>query len=579
MRFLPRPIPAQAVHTLQQAGTHPLLAQLFAARGVVSAEELDQRLQALLPPAPLKGIDAAAALLADAIAQQRRIVVVADYDCDGATACTVALRGLRMLGAAQVDYLVPNRIEDGYGLTPRLAERVHALGGQLLVTVDNGIASLEGVAHARALGMQVLVTDHHLPAAALPEADALVNPNQPGCAFASKNLAGVGVMFYVLLALRGLLRARGAFDARSQPRLDALLPLVALGTVADVVPLDANNRLLASQGLARMRAGHMPPGMRALFELSRRNAAHAHAGDLAFALAPRLNAAGRLTDMTLGIECLLTDDPARAEELAQILDDINRQRRSLESDMKQVAIGSVLQRLARNTRMPAAITVADGGFHEGVVGIVAARIKEQFHRPTFVFAPSAAQDGGGLLKGSGRSIAGFHLRDALDLLAKRHPQVLEKFGGHAMAAGCTLRAEHLEIFQSALQTIAEEWLDEAALTGATWVDGPLPAHYRNVETADALQSQVWGQGFAAPLFMEPLHVLEQRVVAGKHLSLQLLHQGQVVEGIWFGRTERLPAQAHLAYRLETDTWMGRKRLRFLIEAMAQPQRGQAVAGA
>lgn len=568
MKFRQRsPLP-EATNTLVQAGTHPFLAQLFATRGIDSPQQLDARLQALLPPQLLKGAAQAAQLLADAIARQARICIVADYDCDGATACTVAVRGLRMLGAKHVDYLVPNRIEDGYGLTPKLAERVKDSGADVLVTVDNGIASIDGVAHAQALGLQVLVTDHHLPGEVLPAADALINPNQPGCTFPSKNLAGVGVIFYTLLALRSLLRERGVFTAQTQPRLDALLPLVALGTVADVVPLDANNRLLASQGLARIRAGQLPPGMTALFEISRRNHARAHANDLGFALAPRLNAAGRLTDMTLGIECLLTDDPQKAEELAQALDDINKLRRDLEADMKQVAMGSVLQKLARNTRMPAAITVSDEGFHEGVVGIVAARIKEQFHRPTFVFAPGASSENAGLLKGSGRSIAGFHLRDALDLLAKRHPEVLEKFGGHAMAAGCTIRAEHLPVFQQAIQTIAQEWLDDAALQGEVWVDGPLPAQFRSIETAEALQMQVWGHGFAAPLFMESLHVLEQRVVAGKHLAIKVLHHGQVVEGIWFGRTERVAAQTELAYRLETDEWMGRKRLRFLVEAQA-----------
>ncbi|THU00610.1 single-stranded-DNA-specific exonuclease RecJ [Lampropedia puyangensis] len=566
MKFRQRQPIAAAQNALIHAGTHPFLAQLFAARGIDDAAQLDNRLQALLPPQQLKGSQEAAQLLADAIAQQQRICIVADYDCDGATACTVAMRGLRMLGAQHLDYIVPNRIEDGYGLTPKLAERVHALGADLLVTVDNGIASIEGVAHAQALGLKVLVTDHHLPGEVIPAANALINPNQPGCTFPSKNLAGVGVMFYTLLALRSLQRDSGLYQTQAQPRLDVLLPLVALGTVADVVPLDANNRLLASQGLARIRAGQLPPGMAALFEISRRNAARAHANDLGFALAPRLNAAGRLTDMTLGIECLLTDDLQKAQELAQALDDINRVRRDLEADMKQVAMGSILQKLARNTRMPAAITISDEGFHEGVVGIVAARIKEQYHRPTFVFAPGASQENNGLLKGSGRSIAGFHLRDALDLLAKRHPGVLEKFGGHAMAAGCTIRAEHLDTFRQAIQTIAEEWLDDAALQGETWVDGPLPAQFRSIETAEALQMQVWGQGFAAPLFMEPLHVLEQRVVASKHLAIKVLHHGQVVEGIWFGRTERLPEQTPLAYRLETDEWMGRKRLRFLVEA-------------
>ncbi|RMX03612.1 single-stranded-DNA-specific exonuclease RecJ [Corticibacter populi] len=568
MQFRQREIPDAIALQLQQAGVHPFLARLLAARGIASASELDHQLRSLLPPQGLKGIDAAAALLAEAIAADWRICIVADYDCDGATACTVALRGLRMLGARHVDYLVPNRIQDGYGLTAPLAERVHQRGAELLLTVDNGIASIEGVARARELGLRVLVTDHHLPAAQLPEADAIVNPNQPGCAFASKHLAGVGVLFYTLLALRSRLRAQGVFTTASQPRLDTLLPLVALGTVADVVPLDANNRLLAGQGLARIRAGQMPAGMAALFEVAGRNPAHAQASDMGFALAPRLNAAGRLTDMTIGIECLLTDDAQRAAELAAMLDDINRARRELETDMKQVAIGGLIQRLARNQRMPAVITACDASFHEGVVGIVAARIKEQFHRPTFIFAPSASPDSPGLLKGSGRSIPGFHLRDALDLLAKRHPGVLDKFGGHAMAAGCSLAEAQLPIFQQAIETIATEWLDAAALQGETWVDGPLPPEHRSIATAELLRLQIWGQGFAAPLFLEELDVLEQRVVAGKHLAMKLLHHGQVIDAIWFGHTERLPARARLAYRMETDEWMGRKRLRFLVEAQA-----------
>lgn len=541
------------------------MARLYAARGVQDAAELDTALLHLLAPQTLKGVDTAAALLAQAIARQQKICVVADYDCDGATACATALRGLRMLGATAVDYLVPNRIQDGYGLTPAIAQRVHESGAQILLTVDNGIASVEGVAHAKALGMTVIVTDHHLPSEQLPQADALVNPNQPGCSFGSKNLAGVGVLFYTLLATRALMRSQGRFDARSQPRLDALLPLVALGTVADVVALDANNRRLVAQGLARIRAGHLPAGMLALLEVSKRNMHTLSSQDLAFALAPRLNAAGRLTDMTLGIECLLTDDPGKAQELAQLLDQINSKRRELETDMKQQAQHAAERLCAGQTRAPTALTVFDHGFHEGVIGIVASRLKEHFHRPVFVFAPSAAKGNGLLLKGSGRSIAGFHLRDALDLLSKRHPDVLRSFGGHAMAAGCTIEKNQLPVFQNALMEIASEWLTAEDLQGITLTDGALPATDRTLNTAQQLQELVWGQGFAEPLFSEEMEVLDQRILGGKHSALKLLHHGDMVDAIWFGHAERLPAKGRFAYRLAVDEWMQRKRLRFVIQ--------------
>jgi len=490
---------------------------------------------------------------------------VADYDCDGATACAVGVRGLRLLGARHVDYLVPDRVTDGYGLTPPIAERVQARGADVLITVDNGIASVEGVARAKALGLAVLVTDHHLPGPTLPSADAIVNPNQPGCSFESKALAGVGVMFYVLLALRSELRARGRFDASNQPRLDALLPLVALGTVADVVRLDANNRRLVAQGLKRVRAGHMPAGMAALFRAAGRQAQAANTFDFGFALGPRINAAGRLADMTLGIECLLTDDPARAEELAQTLDAINRERREIEGDMRTQAFALAENLFDAAEAPPPAVSVFDPDFHEGVVGIVASRLKDKLHRPTFVFAASAAPGKAHELKGSGRSIPGFHLRDALDLVAKRHPGVLLKFGGHAMAAGCTIAEEHFERFEQALAQVAQEWLEPATLTRQLETDGPLAPEYRRAELADALQREVWGQGFAAPVFSEELEVLGQRLVKEKHLSLKLKHQGEPVDAIWFGRTEPLPARALLAYRLDVNEWRGERRVQFVIE--------------
>ena len=570
MKIQVRDVPPRSVWALQQAGIHPLLAQLYAARGVRSAEELDDGLVRLLPPSSLLGSQEAARLLADAMAEDKKICVVADYDCDGATACAVALRGLRLLGAKNVSYLVPDRVIYGYGLTAPIAERVKASGADLLVTVDNGIASIDGVARAKALGMQVLVTDHHLPALfndkiGLPDADVIVNPNQPGCSFESKSMAGVGVMFYVLLALRAELRERGLFDPGNQPKLDTLLPLVALGTVADVVKLDPNNRRLVAQGLKRIRAGALPAGIASLFKAAGRQAPVATTFDFGFALGPRINAAGRLADMTLGIECLLTDDPARAEELAQMLDGINRERRQIESGMRDQAQLAADAMIDEDEEPPPAIAIFDPEFHEGVVGIVASRIKDKLHRPTFVFAASQAPGKAHELKGSGRSIPGFHLRDALDLVAKRHPGVLLRFGGHAMAAGCTIAEENFELFEYGLQQVAREWLDAATLTRRLETDGPLAPEYRRADLVETLHREVWGQGFAAPTFSEEVEVVSQRLVGEKHLALKLKHQGQPVDGIWFGHTEALPARVILAFRLDADEWQGVKRVRFLVE--------------
>jgi len=567
MQFIPRDMPPRSIWALEQAGVHPLLARLYAARGIQDAATLDASLAQLLPPTGLKGIEAAAALLADAMAANKKLCVVADYDCDGATACAVALRGLRLLGAKHVSYIVPDRVVDGYGLTPPIAERVKASGADVLITVDNGIASVEGVATARKLGLQVLVTDHHLPAAVLPEADAIVNPNQPGCTFESKALAGVGVMFYVLLVLRAELRKRGVFTAEQQPKLDTLLPLVALGTVADVVKLDANNRRLVAQGLARVRKGQMPAGMSALFAAAGRTSEKCTSQDFGFAVGPRINAAGRLSDMTLGIECLTTDDVGRATELATQLDRINRERREIEGDMREQALELAQEMFDPEEEPPSALCVFDPDFHEGVVGIVAAKLKDLHHRPTFVFAPSQAAGKGHELKGSGRSIPGFHLRDALDLVAKRHPGVLLRFGGHAMAAGCTLEEDNLATFEEALQQVAQEWLDEATLQRRLETDGPLLPEYRRPELADTLAREVWGQGFAPPTFSEEVEVLGQRLVGEKHLALKLRHHGQPVDGIWFGRVDPLPPLAHLAFRLEADEWQGNKRVRFVVEGM------------
>jgi single-stranded-DNA-specific exonuclease len=585
MKITTRDVPPRAAWALEQAGLHPLLARLFAARGITAKEQLDDALALLIPPSQMLGASEAAQALADAMAAQQRICIVADYDCDGATACAVGVRGLRLLGAPMgfdnVGYLVPDRVTDGYGLTASIAQRVKASGADLLVTVDNGIASMDGVRVARALGLQVIVTDHHLPALiggeiVLPEDCIIVNPNQPGCGFESKSIAGVGVMFYVLLALRAELRARGVFEARpalgsagagiAQPKIDALLPLVALGTVADVVKLDANNRRLVAQGLKRVRAGAMPPGMRALFNVAARRPEAATSFDFGFALGPRLNAAGRLADMTLGIECLITDDALRADELARTLDAINRERKTIEGDMREQALLLAEDLFDESEEPPPAITVFDPDFHEGVVGIVASRLKDKLHRPTFVFAASRAEGKEHELKGSGRSIPGFHLRDALDLVAKRHPGVLLRFGGHAMAAGCTIEEEHLDTFEAALQQVAHEWLDAATLQRRLEADGPLDKQYRRADLVDTLHHEVWGQGFAPPVFCEELQIISQRLVGEKHLALKMKHQGEPVDGIWFSHTELLPARVKLAFRLDADEWQGQRRVRFLIEA-------------
>jgi single-stranded-DNA-specific exonuclease len=566
LQILTRDVPPRTAWTLEHAGIHPLLSRLFAARGIQSPDELDDGLAKLLPPNTLKGTEAAAVLLADAIAAQKRLCIVADYDCDGATACAVGLRGLRMLGAQHVSYIVPDRVVDGYGLTAPIAQRVQQSGADVLITVDNGIASMEGVTQAQALGLQVLVTDHHLPAATLPSADVIVNPNQPGCSFESKALAGVGVMFYVLLALRAELRKRGLFTAETQPKLDALLPLVALGTVADVVKLDNNNRRLVAQGLKRIRAGAMPSGMLALFKAAGRDARVATTFDFGFALGPRINAAGRLSDMTLGIECLSTDDAARADELAKQLDSINRERRDIEGDMREQAMEIAESLMDESEEPPPAICVFDPDFHEGVVGIVASRIKDKFHRPCFVFAASNAPGKEHELKGSGRSIPGFHLRDALDLMVKKHPHLLLRFGGHAMAAGCTIEEEHLELFEASFMEVAAQLLSPATLQRKLETDGPLEGQYRRVEFVDVMHKEVWGQGFAPPVFSDEVEVVSQRLVGEKHLALKLKHQGQPVDGIWFGRIEPLPARVKLAYRLDVDEWQGQKRVRFMVEA-------------
>lgn len=543
---------------LRQKGIHPVLARLYTARGLTDIKDLSSELTGLMLPAGLLHIDAAAVFLADAIAANKKLVIVADYDCDGATACAVALRGLRLLGA-QVDFIVPNRFEYGYGLTPEIVDlTAREKSPDIIITVDNGIASIDGVAEANRRGIEVVVTDHHLPADTLPAARVIVNPNQPACGFPSKNLAGVGVMFYVLLALRAELRKRGVFDAQSQPKLDVLLDLVALGTVADVVKLDANNRILVAQGLKRMRAGRMHPGIAALFRAAGREARCATPFDLGFALGPRLNAAGRLADMSLGIECLTTDDEGRAWAIAQQLDTINRERREIEADMQDTAL-ALLDTF--DPKSNSTISVFDDSWHQGVIGIVASRLKDKFYRPTITFAPA----GDGLIKGSGRSIAGFHLRDALDLVSKHAPTLIDKFGGHAMAAGLTIRADKFDAFAAAFETVGRDWLSQSQLERVVETDGSLEDAYFTTQFIRLLEEQVWGQGFAPPVFCDDFRVVNQRVLKEKHLKLLLEKDGRKYDAIWFGHADGLPDLARIAYRLDANEYNGVTRVQLLVE--------------
>lgn len=558
MHILTRPVPAQAEQTLLAAGLHPVEARIYAARGIADPQELEAEFKHLLPVEGLKGAAEAAVRLADAIAAQQRILIVADYDADGATACALGLRGLSLFGA-RVEFLVPNRFEYGYGLTPEIVDLAAGKQPQLIVTVDNGIASVAGVARARELGIEVLVTDHHLPGEQLPEA-LIVNPNQPGCRFASKHLAGVGVMFYVLLALRAELRRRNAFAERPEPNLADLLDLVALGTVADVVKLDANNRILVEQGLKRMRAGRACQGVLAIFQAAGREVRRASAFDLGFMVGPRLNAAGRLDDMSLGIACLVADSHEAALAMARELDQLNRERRNIEADMQSIA-QSKLDQISVDDRY--SLTVFDPDFHQGVVGLVASRLKDKHHRPTIVLAEGLA----GEIKGSGRSIPGLHLRDALDLVAKREPTLIAKFGGHAMAAGLTLAdPAGIERFRAVFEAVCRELLSEAELTRTVETDGELSRDALCLELAERLDRRVWGQGFPAPRFIGRFRVRSQRVVGEKHLKLQLEGQGgQLFEAMRFQHADPLPEEIEAVYQLSVNEWQGRRSLQLLVE--------------
>lgn len=555
--IMPRRAPARTVQRLIDERIHPLLARIYAARGVCAASELDYGLKALLPPAALRGTREAAQLLADAIEAGARMVIVADYDCDGATACAVGIRALRAFGA-DVGYLVPNRFEYGYGLTPAIVELAARMEPDVLITVDNGIASVEGVAAARSYGMATVITDHHLPGDSLPEADVIVNPNQPGCDFPSKALAGVGVMFYTMLALRAELRERGAFAGRTEPNLGELLDLVALGTVADVVKLDHNNRILVSQGLARMRAGRMQPGVRALFAAAAREPSRASTFDLGFALGPRLNAAGRLSDMSLGIECLITDDAGRALNIAQDLDKLNRERRGIEQEMQDHALACLADFDPGNT---ASVSLFEPDWHQGVIGIVAGRIKEKLHRPVIAFA----RGNDGELKGSGRSIASVHLRDALDLVSKQQPDLILRFGGHSMAAGLTIRETEYARFQAVFEEVVSNLVSASDLTRSIETDGPLEDGWMSLDSARLIEQDIWGQGFAAPLFDDTFRVENQRLLKDRHLKLSLSKNGTRFEAIQFNCATPAPASIHAAYRLAPNEYQGVTSLQLMVE--------------
>jgi single-stranded-DNA-specific exonuclease len=553
----PRPYSQADASRLAANGLHPVLARIYAARGIKEMRQLEHELSALLPFPTMKNAEEMAGLLADMIQAGKRLLIVADYDSDGATACAVAIRALREFGAT-VDYLVPNRFEYGYGLTPEIVQLAETRKPDILITVDNGISSVAGVEEANRLGMQVLVTDHHLPGDELPEAASIVNPNQLGCSFPSKNLAGVGVIFYVMLALRAELRNRGAYTTKPEPNLARLLDLVALGTVADVVKLDDNNRILVHQGLKRIRAGRACPGINALLRVAGRKPEKVSTYDLGFVVGPRLNAAGRLDDMALGIECLLADSEEQAFAMAQRLDTLNRERREIETDMQEQALAALEEiEVSENY----ALSLYSPDWHQGVIGILASRLKDKYHRPVIAFA----QGNNGELKGSGRSIRGLHLRDALDLVAKRKPHLLQKFGGHAFAAGLTIQAPHFEEFSTTFEEIARSLLTPGDLERVIECDGSLGIPAMNLTLAKTLTEQVWGQGFPQPAFQETFSVENQRVVGEKHLRLKLGKAGQVFDGILFFHSEPLPARINTVYRLDVNEYNGSQSLQLIVE--------------
>ena len=560
-RIATRPINPQLQSALQAAGANPLIAQLYAARNVADSSELNDSLKQLIPYTQLTNCTAAASRLADAIAARQKILIIADYDADGATACSVAMKGLASMGAV-VDFFVPNRFEHGYGLTPELADIAHAKGANLIVTVDNGISSAEGVARAKALGLDVIVTDHHIAGSVIPDC-IIVNPNQRGCTFPSKSIAGVGVIFYVLIALRAELRARDYFSGclnRAEPKLDELLDLVALGTVADVVALDHNNRILVSQGLKRIRAGKMSHGIRALFQTARCSAQKAQPFDFGYKIAPRINAAGRLDDMSIGIACLLSGSLNEAESMASELNDLNQTRQEIEQEMLTDILADCPSALPSEQTT---LCVYRDSFHQGVVGIVASRLKEKFYRPVFVFAP----DDDGNYRGSGRSIAGVHLRDVLDAISKRAPDIIIKFGGHAMAAGLTLRSGSLKTFGDLFEDIVRSQVNEDTLSQTYLTDGSLKASDITLANAQLINAQIWGQGFPPPSFADTFQVIRQQSMGAdkKHTKAWLAKEGQEFEAMFWRCEDTLPRDIRVVYRPTVNEWKGNTELQLYVD--------------
>ena len=558
-KIVQRKAQPKVVQHLEASGISALMARLLSVRGVTEVTQISANLSHLLPPQTLTHSASMARLLADAIQANKKLLVIGDYDADGATATAVAIKGLRAFGA-KVEFLVPNRFEYGYGLTPEIVALAATQTPDVIITVDNGIASVDGVAAANALGIQVLITDHHLPGQVLPQAACIINPNQHGCTFSSKNLAGVGVMFYALLALRAEFRVRGAYTLTEEPNLTELLDLVALGTVADLVKLDDNNRILVEQGLRRIRAGACSPGILALLRVSGRQPQTTNAQDLGFSVGPRLNAAGRLDDMTLGIQCLLAKTDIDATKIAQQLQDLNMQRRSIEADMQE---GASLSLDNIDVTNQFSISMYQADWHQGVIGILASRIKERYHRPVIVFADA----GDGLLKGSGRSIAGLHLRDALDLLSKHQPDLILKFGGHAMAAGLTIKQLDFELFNQSFEAVVKSLITETDLESVLEVDGSLNPSDMTFATAQMLESQVWGQGFAPPLFYDEFEVINQRILGEKHLKLTLktIDKPLVIDAIYFNHSALLASTIQAAYQLQTNSYNGVQKVQLNLQ--------------
>lgn len=563
-KFVDRRYDSLVVKTLKNQGIPEPLARAFSSRGVKSITDLDYDLKALLPPSSLLNCDQAGELIAEAILENKKITIVGDYDCDGATAVAVGILGLTALGAKDVSYIVPDRQKDGYGLSIGMVDQARASGCELLITVDNGISSNDAIGYATALGIQSIVTDHHLPGSELPKAACIVNPNQPGDTFASKFLAGVGVMFYVLLSTRAALRKRGVFTVGTQPNLASLLDLVAVGTVADVVPLDHNNRIIVSKGLQKFRAGRIHPGLSSLLLKAGRNAFQVTINDFGFLLAPRINAAGRMSSIASGVECLISPTVEMANTKAEELEYLNKERKIIEQKNELEAmrlLGSV------NLGSGSSVALKGDDWHEGVIGLVANRIKDKSYRPAIAFAKTTAEDGTILLKGSGRSIEGVHLRDVLAYISERNPGIILKFGGHAMAAGLTIEEQNFEKFKNSFEEAVRRLAIPGSFEKSLATDGELNENDFTLTLAKAIQDQIWGTAFPEPVFTNTFKVVEQKIIKERHLKLKLELNGRKLNAIWFRRTQSLPRQARLAYKIGIDEWNGFSKVQIVVEAI------------